>query len=202
LPNVQLTNSGVYFVIVTNVAGSTISSNALLTVFLQDHFGWSNLLSPRFVNVPFNAAIQALDVSNALVTNFTGTVILSTTNGVPVNPPVSAAFVQGLWSGKLTIVQPVTNLVLRADDGLGNRGLANPVNVVYPPGLGTTVNGSSLLIYWPAGSPAFTLETSSTLNSPNWVTVVPGPVTIGGQNFVSLPISTTNNFYRLRYSGP
>jgi len=202
LPNVQLTNSGIYFLIATNFAGSAISSNALLTVFLQDHFGWSNLLSPRFVNVPFNAAIQALDASNLLVTNFTGTVTLSSTSGVPVNPPVSATFVQGLWTGKLTIAQSVSNLVLRADDGLGNHGLANPINVVYPPGLGTTVSGSSLLIYWPLSLPTFTLETSSTLNSPNWVTVVPGPVTIGGQNFVSLPMSTTNNFYRLRYSGP
>ncbi len=133
LTNVQLANAGVYFMMVTNYLGSAVSTNALLTVYAQDHFLWSNIVSPRFVNIPFAAAIQAQDVSNAIVTNFTGTVILSSTNGVPVNPPVSANFIRGIWTGTITIAQPATNLVLRASDGLGGFGLVNGVNVVNPP---------------------------------------------------------------------
>jgi hypothetical protein len=203
LNNVQLTNAGVYVVVITNLFGSTLSSNATLTVYSQYYFAWSNILSPRFVNVPLAVAIQAQDAANEIYTNFTGTVILSSTNGLPVNPPVSASFVQGLWIGFVTISQLATNLVLQAGDGLGQPGLANPINIVSPPTLGTVVDGNSLLIFWPVGSPTFVLETSDDLLLTNWVQVSPPPpIPIGGIYLESVPISGTNAFYRLQYSGP
>jgi subtilase family serine protease len=202
LSDVQLTNAGIYAVVITNLFGSTLSSNATLTVYPQYYFAWSNILSPRFVNVPFAVTIQAQDAANEIFTNFTGTVILSSTNGLPVNPPVSASFVQGLWTGFVTISQLATNLVLQAGDGLGQPGLANPINIVNPPTLGTVIDGNSLLIFWPVGSPTFVLETSGDLLLTNWVQVSPPPIPIGGIYLESVPISGTNAFYRLRYSGP
>ena len=80
--------------------------------------------------MPFSVAIQARDVTNGLFTNFTGTAILGSTNGIAVTPPLSGSFIQGVWTGSVVIAQPVSNLVLRADDGLGHFGLANSINVL------------------------------------------------------------------------
>ena len=43
LSNVLLNQAGNYSVSVTNLFGSTNSHNALLTVYAQDHFAWSNI---------------------------------------------------------------------------------------------------------------------------------------------------------------
>ena len=118
LTNVQASQAGNYAVLVTNLFGSILSSNAVLTVTL-DHFAWSPIPSPRFVNTPFAVTIQAQDLTNGLFTNFTGTAILGTTNGVAVTPPVSGNFIQGVWTGAVVISQTASNLVLRANDGLG-----------------------------------------------------------------------------------
>jgi hypothetical protein len=129
-------------------------------------------------------------------------VFLSSTNGVPVQPSVTSGFVQGAWVGNVTISQLATNLVLRADDGVGDLGLANPIDIVSPPALQTFVQDGSLQISWPVASPTFILESASSLSPANWMPVVPGPAQIGGQNLVTIPFSSTNCFYRLRYSGP
>lgn len=71
------------------------------------------------MNTPFSAVIQAQNPSNALATNFTGTVALQSTNGVPVNPAVSGNFIQGVWTGAVTVAQTAANLVLQATDNLG-----------------------------------------------------------------------------------
>jgi hypothetical protein len=203
LTNLQFSQAGNYAVLVASPYGFINSSNALLTVIDRlDHFVWSPIMSPRFVNAPFAVAIQAEDVTNQLFTNFSGTISLNSTNGVAVSPPITGSFVQGTWTGTVTVSQPVTNLVLQARDQIGDSGLANPINVVYPPTVGMTVSGSSLVINWPIASPTFILEASSSLSPAHWVQVTPTPTPIGGQNFVFLSLSQTNNFYRLRYSGP
>jgi uncharacterized repeat protein (TIGR01451 family) len=46
-----------------------------------DHFVWEPITSPQYVNQPFAVTVTALDVSNALVTNFTGRVALAGDQG-------------------------------------------------------------------------------------------------------------------------
>jgi hypothetical protein len=202
LGSVQLVAAGNYSVIVSNAFGSTVSSNATLLVYAQDHFTWSIIPTTHFVNVPFTVTIQAQDANNGIVTNFTSTVLLSSTNGVPVNPPVSANFSNGLWTGSVTISQLITNLVLRADDGLGEFGLANPINVVSQPSLVASVSGNLLVISWPATVPKFILETTPSLAPASWTQVSVTPLLFDKQYLLSVPISQTNSFFRLQYSGP
>jgi len=150
LPSAQFTNAGNYTVLVSNVVNSILSSNALLTVNdILDHFTWGQIPLPRFMNAPFTVVIQARGTTNGLFTNFTGTVFLGSTNGIPIDPPVSASFVQGAWTGAVTVSRPATNLVMRADDGAGQSGLANPINILNPPALGFASSGNFLLIFWP-----------------------------------------------------
>ena len=201
ITNVQLSQAGNYSVLVTNVFGSITSSNAALTVTL-DHLTWNQIPSPRFVNMPMAVSLQARDAINGLFTNFTGAVLLGSTNGVAVDPPVSGNFAQGVWTGAVVIAQSVTNLVLQAGDGLGHIGLANPINVVGLPQLTTMFSGNMFFIFWPANPAGFVLETSPDLSPGSWIPVTAPPIPIGDQYYQPIPISGTNAFYRLRFSGP
>jgi hypothetical protein len=166
-----------------------------------DHFAWNTIPSPRFVNAPFPATIQALDAVNQPVTHYTGTVSLASTNGVPVNPP-SSSFVNGAWTGTVNIPQTVSNLVLQASDGGGHAGLANPINVVAAPSLGVGRSAGSLLIFWPMSPNGFVLEVSTNLAAGQWETEGAPPLQVGGQFLESIQLGRTNQFYRLRYTLP
>jgi hypothetical protein len=202
LTNVQLNQAGNYAVLVTNVAGSILSSNAVLTVNPLHHFVWNSISSPQVTNVPFVVSLLAKDPANGTITNFTGTVLLSSTNGVSVNPPVSGSFVQGTWTGSVVIPQIKSNLVLRADDGLGHFGLANPINVIGLPTLNLQHSGNTMLILWPVGASGFVLETSGSLLPATWIHVTDSPYQIGDQFVVPVVMSDTNRFYRLRFPTP
>ena len=201
LTNVQFNQSGNYSVLVTNAYGSILSSNAVLTVTL-DHFAWSNIPSPRFVNTPFAVTLRAQNMTNGLFTNFTGTAVLGTTNSVAVTPPISGSFVQGVWTGSVVISQTVSNLVLQANDNLGHFGLANPINVISRPSLGMWCSGDIALFMWPVEYSGFVLEASGSLSPAAWVTVPYSPIQIGDQCLLPLDMAGTNGYYRLRFSSP
>jgi hypothetical protein len=201
LTNVQLNQAGNYDVLVTNNYGSILSSNAVLTVNPLFHFIWNQIPSPRFINTPFAVGVQALDFNNDLATNFTDTVALLSTNGIPISPAMSANFIQGGWTGAVTAVQTATNLVLQASDSFGETGMANPINVVNLPLLTTFSSGSSLYIFWPINPSEFILETTPTLSPANWGPVSTPPFQIGDQYLEPITISETNAFYRLRFIG-
>jgi Tol biopolymer transport system component len=201
LTNVQLSQAGNYIVLVTNVYGSILSSDAVLVVTL-DHFVWNPIPSPRFVNTPFSVTIRAQNMTNGLFTNFTGTALLGTTNGVAVTPPVSGNFVQGEWTGSVVISQAASNLVLQANDGWGHFGLANSINVISLPSLGMLHSGNMALFMWPVGYSEFVLEASGSLSPATWVPIPFVPFQVGDQNLVPLEMTGTNGFYRLRFPGP
>jgi hypothetical protein len=201
LTNVQVSQAGNYAVLVTNVYGSILSSNAVLVVTV-DHFAWNPIPSPRFVNTPFAITVRAQNPTNGIFTNFTGTAILGTTNGITVTPPISGNFVQGVWTGSVMIAQTASNLVLQANDGLGHFGLANPINVLSLPRLGMLRSGNIALYMWPAGYSGFVLETSGNLSPAMWAPVLYSPIQIGDQYLLPLDMTGANGFYRLRFPGP
>jgi len=201
LTNVQSAQAGGYTVLVTNVYGSLLSSNAILTI-APDHFTWSAIPSPRYVNTPFIVSIQARDQTNGLFTAFNGVTSLSSTNGISVAPVVSGNFVQGQWTGSLTISQTTSNLVLRADDGLGHFGLSNPINVIVLPNLSMMRSGGIAVFMWPVGYPGFVLQTSSSLSPAVWNAVLFSPVQFGNLYVLPMDMSGASGFYRLWFSGP
>ena len=200
LSNVQFGQSGTYEVLVTNLFGSILSSNAVLIV-TPDHFSWVPVPSPRWVNTPFSVTIQARDMTNGILTNFTGTAYLDSTNGVAISPVVSSNFVQGSWTGTVLVAQMATNLVLRASDGFGHFGLASPINVVPFPALTLQVSSHTLQLLWPVSGSGIVLETSGSLSPAAWTVVSPSPIQLGNQYLVLVQIST-NSFYRLQFIGP
>ena len=201
LTNVQSGQAGNYAVLVTNAYGSALSSNATLTI-TPHHFTWSPIPLPQYLNTPFAVGIQARDATNGIFTNFTSFVSLTATNGLPVNPVVSGGFIQGVWTGSVVIAQTASNLVLRASDGLGHYGLANPINVFGPPNLSILHSGNIAIFVWPVGYTGFVLETSSGLAPATWVVVPYSPIQIGNQYLLPLDMNGTSGFYRLWFQGP
>ncbi len=199
---IQTAQAGAYSVWVTNPYGAILSSNAVLMVSPWLQFVWGQIPSPRFVNTPFAVVVQAQTFTNGISTNFTGTVTLLSTNGIPLVPAASANFIQGVWTGAVTVADTATNLVLRACDSLGDSGLANPINVINLPTLTASTADGSLLVAWPLDPPGFTLETTPWLFPADWVPVTNPPSPMDDQNVLSLPISGTNAFYRLSFPGP
>jgi multisubunit Na+/H+ antiporter MnhC subunit len=200
ITNVQGSDAGSYAVEVSNAFGSEQSSNATLLVYVIDHFAWDAIPSPVLVNVPFAVRIQALDASNDLVTNFTGRVVLKSTAGVSVNPSNSGDFVQGQWTGSVTISQAASGAVLTATDDSDHSGYANPIDVVSVPSLSIELAGNSVLISWPADVPAFVLESSSDYSSWAQLSI---PVGLSANNYVvRVRTSGARAYYRLRFVAP
>jgi hypothetical protein len=197
-------DSAAYSVLVSNSLNSVLSSNATLLISTLDHFAWKHLPSPQSARVPFVVTLQAQDAANGPVVNYTGTVILSGSSGgsgvVSVSPSVSANFVQGVWTGSLVVTQTVSDLVLRADDGLGHFGLANILQVVTTPKLDMELYGNIMLMLWPAGAPTLKLETATNLSPASWVPVASPPLQFGDQYLVPISASEPRRFYRLRYA--
>ena len=202
LTNVQVGQAGNYAVLVTNNYGSVLSSNAVLMVNPLYHYLWSQIPPTRFVNTAFAVTIQAQNATNGVATNFTGTVVLLSTNGIPIVPAVSGSFIQGVWAGMVTVAQAATNLVLQAKDNLGESGLANPINIVNLPSLSTAPSDGLLLVSWPVNPSGFGLETTVGLSPANWVPVTASPMQIGDQYLLPIQMSGSNAFFRLRFSGP
>jgi len=200
LTNVQLSDAGSYAVEVANAFGSEQSSNATLLVYVLDHFVWDPIPSPRFVNVPFSVRIRASDATNSLLPGFTGRVALTTAVGVSVEPSMSGVFVQGEWTGLVTVSKAATGAVLVAADDFGHLGYANPIDVFNLPSLSIEQSGQSVLISWPAAGPAFVLETTSDFSS--WSPLSPPIRLLGDKYEARVRILATKSFYRLRFGAP
>jgi len=97
-------------------------ANATFKVGLADRFEWGPIAPFQNVNVPFNVTLTARTDANDIVTNFNGIVSLSGSNvvgglSVSISPTVISNFVNGVWSGPITVLQPSPGMYLRANDG-------------------------------------------------------------------------------------
>jgi uncharacterized repeat protein (TIGR01451 family) len=61
---------------------------------------------------------------------------------VPITPATAGPFTNGIWSGSITVQQPATNLILRADDGAGHSGMSNPFDTLLQNDISITVADS------------------------------------------------------------
>jgi hypothetical protein len=131
ISNTVESDSKTYSVIMANGLGPAINVSATLNVFRQHHFMWGPIPSPQSIFRPVPVRLEARDFSNILVTNFTRTVQLSASlasNGFPViiSPTVISNFTGGVWNGAVSVSEPLSDIVLRAEDAYGNTGSSAP----------------------------------------------------------------------------
>ena len=189
LPDVQLTNAGVYAVIVSNLVSSAPSSNATLTV----------LAPSAIVTQPTNQTVYVGGTASFIVIatgtpplsyqwNFNQTNIANATNSMLV----------------LTNVQPgqAGNYAVQVTNVVNSILSSNAVLTVYPwPVLGATQSGGFVLMFWPVTNSGFVLESTPGLSPPTWLVVSNPPIQIGNEYLQSIQITGTNQFYRLRFNG-
>lgn len=104
------------------------------------HFEWAPIATTQHVNIPFTIAIRAVDSVGNTVSNFTGSI--SVTSAISSN--VAGPFILGQWSGAITISNLASQLVLRADDHDGHFGNSNPFDVAPTVNLSLLAVGTSL----------------------------------------------------------
>ena len=200
ISDVAPSDASLYSILVSNAWGSAVSSNAMLTVYAVDHFAWDPVPSPRFIGAPFPVRIRAVDAAGNLITLFQGSAALRSTAGVPIQPPASGAFVQGTWTGSVTVTQAASGLILVADDGAGHLGYANPIDVVSLPSMSIFQSGNSVILSWPATASSFAPEKSVDMTS--WSPLTSTIDLTGGSYQTRVPTDGTGSFYRLRFVGP
>jgi uncharacterized repeat protein (TIGR01451 family) len=122
-------------------ASATFTNNA---GFKADHFIWDPIGPVQSLDAPFTATLTARTAANAIATNYEGTVSLVglTSPGataVPIFPTNISEFVNGVWTGQITVSQASTGMVLRAFDVTGVAGTSTVFNVSPPNDLVVTV---------------------------------------------------------------
>jgi len=90
-----------------------------------------------------------------------------------------------IWNGSLTAGQ-VANLYAAGPE------------VVAGPSLKITRSGNQITLQWPANVTGFSLQTASTLVSPQWTAVTGNISVVNGLNTMTLNIGSSPAFYRLK----
>jgi len=94
-------------------------------------FVLGTISSPKIAGVSFTISITAKDEFGNTVTSYTGTNALSDTTGT-INPTMTGAFVNGVWSGDV-VINKVANNVKVSTSGGGKIGESSAFNVVAGP---------------------------------------------------------------------
>ncbi len=96
-----------------------------------DRFVLNTISSPKTAGEAFMITITAKDVYGNTVTTYTGTNSLSDTTGT-MAPPLTGAFVSGVWSGNV-IINKVASAVRISTSGGGKTGQSNAFDVKAGP---------------------------------------------------------------------
>lgn len=107
-----------------------------------DHFEFSLISSPKQVAVSFSVTITAYDAYGNVKTDYNGTNSLSDTTGT-ISPTVTGAFVNGKWTGTVTISRIGDNVKITTS-GAGKTGESNLFNIRPGPPAKLIITPSSL----------------------------------------------------------
>jgi len=116
---------------------------------------------------------------------------------VPLQPITTGGFVNGVWTGTVTLNMLTTNVVLRVADDEGHTGFSAPFALVALPALSIQSDSATVTLRFPTLSGfTYIVEASAALGG-GW-TAVSGelPGTGGVQEFQHTPL--TQQFYRVR----
>jgi uncharacterized repeat protein (TIGR03803 family) len=182
-----------------------ITTNGVLTTLCE--FGaFTNVIPAGDFSEPFNGLVQGSDdnfygvIYAGGVSDFNydaGTVYEITTNGVLTVLHSFGVLIDGNF---LDGIGPYGPLVQGSDGsfyGTTEGGGTNGAGTVFrltivpeAPQLTITPLGADVILTWPTDATGFTLQSTTNLGSPDWITV-------SGQFAVTNPISGTQMFFRL-----
>jgi hypothetical protein len=201
LSNVQPANAGNYHVLVSNAFGSTLSSNATLTVVGST----SSNTAPVITHQPTNQTVSVGGTASFSVTA-TGTAPLhyqwygATTNPIPgaVNSTLILSNVQPSAAGAYFVIVTnqygsATSLIAILSTTSGGSAVATTL-----PTINLVIKGETSQLTWPIWAGDFTLQGASDLTPPIKWTNVPVTLETNGDTIeCTLPASDQHGFFRL-----
>jgi len=120
------------------------SKTLIVTPGPLDFFEFETIGSPKQVAIPFQITIVARDVYGNIKTDYTGVNTLSDTTGT-VSPNKTGVFVNGKWSGSITIGRISRNIRITTT-GDGKTGESNELNVTAGPPAELVIEPQSLRV--------------------------------------------------------
>jgi len=110
-------------------------ADAVFEIKQADHYEFSQVASPQVINQPIPLSISAKDANNRVVTNFSGTITISGVavaggGAIAVNPTVASNFIDGVWTGQVTVAQSSPGMFLKAADDTGSSGTSASFTVL------------------------------------------------------------------------
>jgi hypothetical protein len=177
------------FMITTNSGGGEIAAQSaqMLPIGQQVHVA---------VSYDFLAGTSTLFLNGQHVASGVASVPLNQINDVNVwlgrsqwnDPYFNGQFDEfRIYNGAMSDQQ------ITASYAAGPDALLGPV-----PKLVAQLNGGSLNLLWPLSAPGFVLEQSAGVSGSGWATVTNLPVLQSGQHQVTVPVSNSMQFFRLR----
>ncbi|WP_294231469.1 M36 family metallopeptidase [Prosthecobacter sp.] len=164
-------SDGAVPVTITATAASLTGDTHEISVLDDEvhHFAFDVINSPQAALGAFPVTLRAQSIDNVTVSNFTGTATLSAANGggaVGMSPSGTGAFVDGVWTGSVTLATPANAVILTANAAGGLTGSSNAFDVSQ--GARLTVAPSLLNVAMPEGEPP--LSVPLTLTNPGGMT--------------------------------
>jgi hypothetical protein len=128
-------NTGSITITSTSSASTTATINGVGTItanFLGnlDHFVFSSVGS-QIAGTPFTITITAEDASGNTVTSYSGTPTLTYSAGSISPSSATGGFINGVWTGSVTVTAAGSSVTLGVNDGNGQTGTSNPFTVTH-----------------------------------------------------------------------
>lgn len=191
LANVTTNQSGAYRVLVNNSLGSVLSSGATLTV------------NPNPDVIDFQPQNQTV----AYGSNATYSVVAEGAGPLSFQWQFDGANISGATNSSFTLANfqlaNIGSYQVVVSNSLGS--ITSAVATLNPPPANTysltiSTSGSTLSLSWPIAASGFILESSTNLVPPiAWSAVTDIPATNGQNNVVSIPMTGSAAYYRLRH---
>jgi hypothetical protein len=109
-----------------------------------DHFVFSSIGS-KTAGTAFSVTITAVDTLGNTFTSYTGTPTLTYSAGSVSPSSTTGGFVNGVWTGSVTVTKAGSGVTLGVNDGSSHSGISNPFSVTH-------ASSVSTVLISPAGS--------------------------------------------------
>jgi hypothetical protein len=179
-------------------------TNIMIDVYIADEEGWTNGQVFQFPELAYmNPAGDPLHHGFAQGRTYLGSFI---DNGQQDLDPTPGQFDFDISSFNISIGALVTVAANYSADPPGTHNgrthtsdFAMPLNLLPAPRMNVVRLGNNILISWPTNSGPLTIQSTTDLVSPIWMDHSEQPYPIGTNYQLSLPISPSDVFFRLKY---
>jgi hypothetical protein len=184
--------------------GKNSYTNIIIDVYLADEEGWTNGQLFQLPELAYtNAAGDTLYYGFAQGRTFLGSFL---DNGPQDLDPTPGQFDFDITSFNIPVSELVTISANYSADPPGTHNgrthtsdFAMPIRLLPAPRMTIVRLGDNVLISWPTNSGPLTIQSTANLVPPNWMDRLEQPYLAGTNYQVSLPISPSDVFFRLKY---